>query len=203
MWTRPGAVQGARASRLWRIWNIGERKACRKAHKLTALEGGARYAQGVDESPPPVEIPETHRLFDVVQANALVPVLERVFSHVRNDREEMHALVAKLRDLGVEPNLADADAMPKLDREAEVLYTQLRATYAEVLANLSELNEMGIEVKKLDGLVDLRSMHRGEEVYLCWRYGEPRFAFWHKIEAGFDGRKRIIDPDEFTGTLLC
>jgi hypothetical protein len=55
--------------------------------------------------------------------------------------------------------------------------------------------EIGCVVKDLDlGLVDFPALHRGTEVYLCWRFGEQDIAFWHPIDEGFAGR-RPIDGD--------
>ena len=91
-----------------------------------------------------------------------------------------------------------------MGRESQVAFDRLRQLYAKVVSDLEELTEMGVEVKGLDGLIDLRSLYRdGEEVYLCWRYGEPRFAFWHTLDGGYAGRRRIVDAAEFSGTLLC
>ena len=41
------------------------------------------------------------------------------------------------------------------------------------------------------GLVDFLSISNGREIFLCWQYGEPDLAFWHEIEAGFNGRQPI------------
>lgn len=51
---------------------------------------------------------------------------------------------------------------------------------------------MGILIKDLDhGVVDFLGMRDGHEVLLCWRYGEDDIAFWHEVNAGFDGRQAI------------
>lgn len=41
------------------------------------------------------------------------------------------------------------------------------------------------------GLVDFLSKRDGREVYLCWRYGEPRIEFFHELHTGFKGRQHI------------
>lgn len=132
-----------------------------------------------------------------------MPVLERVFCQVRMYRQEMHTLVEELREQGVEPKLTEPEEMPPLDRGAKIAFDRLRQLYDEVVSDLEELTEMGVEVKKLDGLADLRSLYQGEEVYLCWRYGEPRFVFWHSLGGGYATRRRIANPADFAGTLLC
>ena len=57
------------------------------------------------------------------------------------------------------------------------------------------MQAIGCVVKDLDiGLIDFPTEFRGEEVYLCWKLGEPRIEFWHGVEEGFRGRK-AIDQD--------
>jgi hypothetical protein len=59
-------------------------------------------------------------------------------------------------------------------------------------AVLDSIHELGCLIKDLDtGLVDFPTLFRGREVYLCWKLGEPRIAFWHGVEEGFAGRKPI------------
>lgn len=51
----------------------------------------------------------------------------------------------------------------------------------------------GIMIKNIDnGLLDFPHIRPGgEEVYLCWVYGENDIQYWHKVEDGFPGRKNI------------
>jgi len=54
------------------------------------------------------------------------------------------------------------------------------------------IQELGCIIKDLDiGLVDFPTLFRGEEVYLCWKLGEPAIEFWHGTQEGFAGRKPI------------
>ncbi|HUO31664.1 MAG TPA: DUF2203 domain-containing protein [Bryobacteraceae bacterium] len=62
-------------------------------------------------------------------------------------------------------------------------------------AILGRFEESGCLVKDLDiGLVDFPTLFHGEEVYLCWKLGEDKIAFWHGTQEGFAGRK-AIDQD--------
>ncbi len=59
-------------------------------------------------------------------------------------------------------------------------------------ATLRELQEMEIVLRDLDrGLIDFPSLRDGDEVYLCWIEGEADIGFWHELDAGFAGRKRL------------
>ena len=58
--------------------------------------------------------------------------------------------------------------------------------------SLQEIQQLGVLVKDLDsGLIDFPALRGGEEVYLCWKLGEDRIKWWHRIEDGFAGRKPI------------
>ena len=50
----------------------------------------------------------------------------------------------------------------------------------------------GCIIKDLNnGLIDFLSTRDGREVYLCWRFGEPRVEFYHDLNTGFKGRQPI------------
>ena len=60
---------------------------------------------------------------------------------------------------------------------------------------MNTIHGHGAIVKDLDdGLVDFPALRGGEEVLLCWRLGEDEVAYWHGLEEGFAGRKRL-DPE--------
>ena len=72
----------------------------------------------------------------------------------------------------------------------------VQAARDEAAANLrsviEEVQELGCVVKDLDmGLVDFPTLFEGQEVYLCWKLGEPAITFWHGVDEGFAGRKAI------------
>ncbi len=58
--------------------------------------------------------------------------------------------------------------------------------------SLEELHAFGCELKDSDtGLIDFLSLRDGREIYLCWRLGEERIAFWHDLDAGVAGRQPL------------
>ena len=57
---------------------------------------------------------------------------------------------------------------------------------------LQDFNRRGVIIKDVDrGLVDFPHWRDEREVFLCWRLGEERVAFWHGPESGFGGRRPI------------
>ncbi len=55
---------------------------------------------------------------------------------------------------------------------------------------------MGVLVKDIDlGLVDFLARRQGQDVFLCWRYGEDDLRYWHPLDAGYAGRRPIVDSE--------
>ena len=57
---------------------------------------------------------------------------------------------------------------------------------------IAELQDLGVVVKDLDyGLIDFPAERYGENVLLCWMYGESEVSFWHKPMEGYNGRRSL------------
>ena len=57
---------------------------------------------------------------------------------------------------------------------------------------VSEIESNGCVVKDLEmGLVDFPSKVNDEQVFLCWKLGEPAIRFWHRMDEGYAGRKPL------------
>ncbi len=49
-----------------------------------------------------------------------------------------------------------------------------------------------IQLKDIErGLVDFPALIGGKEVFLCWEQDEDVIEFWHELDAGYAGRKRL------------
>lgn len=144
---------------------------------------------------------DTTRLYTPEEADRLVPRLEETFSAIERHRGELRALLHDLEREGVDvgkglnPELL---TRPGIGPKVQSALAEHRA----IRRLLDELGEVGVEVKAIDGLCDVRSRHDGRIVYLCWRRGEPGFLFWHELDTGFRGRQRIMRTSDFEGTLL-
>ncbi|MDA2913848.1 DUF2203 domain-containing protein [Acidobacteriia bacterium AH_259_A11_L15] len=68
-----------------------------------------------------------------------------------------------------------------------------RDTSASALREaLTRMEQTGCIVKDLDmGLIDFLSIVNDEQVYLCWKRGEPSIRYWHRLDEGFAGRKPL------------
>lgn len=59
-------------------------------------------------------------------------------------------------------------------------------------ALVHQILDTGVLIKDVNvGLLDFPALRNGQEVYLCWQYGEGDIGFWHEVDAGFAGRQPI------------
>lgn len=131
---------------------------------------------------------QPRRFFTVDEANALLPEIEplvrrlqRLGQELSEVRSRLSAWQWKARANG-HIGLADLEADTRLARQLT----------EEVQALVERIQAFGCEVKDLEmGLVDFPALRKGRPVYLCWRLGEPRVAYWHELETGFAGRRPI------------
>ena len=131
------------------------------------------------------------RYFGIDEANGLIPLLTQTFDRVRPMVQRLIEVEESLQ--GVSP----ADAL-RLGRWRLERFELFRS----ILGELEPLQEVGIEVKSADGLVDFRAQLHGRSVYLCWRYGETAIAHWHEPGAGYAHRHPIAHAQDFTPTYL-
>jgi len=136
---------------------------------------------------------EGGKVFSLAEADRLLPVLRPLLA-------EMRAAIADMREAEAQVSvLVQQHKEEHLDKAANpdrALYWQLvkktRTLEERVQDLLDEVRFLGAEVKDLDlGLVDFRHERGGEVVYLCWRAGEDRIAYWHDLKSGFAGRRPI------------
>ncbi len=142
---------------------------------------------------------EGPRFFTVEEANELVAALEIEFGRVARVRAELGPLVESLGPEVAMTILQQGDEGPP-GREADGV--RLRALAAEITGALERVNDLGCLVKDLElGLVDFHAQVGGQQVFLCWQYGEPAVTHWHGLEEGYANRRPIegvtVIPPEF------
>lgn len=132
------------------------------------------------------------KTFTLDEAQALLPVLDALLNRAMEAKEaavELEEQESELlrRILLSGGMLVDKAAVKKRKITLAALVQRAKDTLEEIIAT-------GAQVKDLDiGLLDFPYELDGETVLLCWKRGEPRISFWHRIEDGFAGRQPIDD----------
>lgn len=132
------------------------------------------------------------RLFTLQEAEKLLPEVERAMKealalHETHEQAESRVHEAMRRIMMLGGSLVNRDEMADMRTKRDEAAYQLKAA-------LDEIHEYGCQVKDLKvGLVDFPTLYKGEEVLLCWKFGEDGIRFWHGLTEGFRGRKPIDD----------
>jgi hypothetical protein len=133
------------------------------------------------------------RLFTLEEAEALLPTLIPTLEEIRDAHKAYHDGQARLDTIEAPMRSNGHGVDPAAARR---LRDEIARAGTLVQKRADELEEMGVELKDpATGLIDFRSRRGSAEIYLCWRLGEPRIDWWHELDAGFAGRKRLRRPD--------
>jgi len=131
------------------------------------------------------------RLFTVDEANALLPAMraltERIQKNIQRLKSQSKTVI---RDEQRDPGAADF--MERLQENSEIA-----RLVAEVKDGVKQIESYGCICKGAErGLIDFPCLLGTEVVFLCWQQGEPTVSYWHQIEAGFAGRRPLLDVEK-------
>lgn len=129
------------------------------------------------------------RMFNLDDANALVPWLEERFANMAPVRaglvERQEHLLGLLRRRRSNGHSSSEEEIAAVENEVSRITQQLQEAVAEI-------TNAGILVRDIGrGLVDFPSIREGGTVYLCWQRGEPAIEWWHPTDTGFTGRRPL------------
>jgi hypothetical protein len=132
---------------------------------------------------------EPTRYFEVAEAEALLPELDRLLSSAQmlfGRLEQVRRRLSHASQTNGHVGVARSTARGS-DDEARSISEQLGSL-------LRQIEAQGVLVRDIEtGLIDFPSIRNGEPVFLCWRRGEPlRIEWWHPIATGIAGRQRLL-----------
>lgn len=124
------------------------------------------------------------RYYSVAEANELLNEIKPLMAELLERRARIvrsrHDVTPILKDMHSDTGSAAATFMAQ-DFEA-------------IQQLIERIQSYGCVVKDMNvGLLDFLTELNGREVYLCWRYGEPRIEFFHELHTGYNSRQRIDD----------
>ncbi len=122
------------------------------------------------------------RYFTLAQANTALETIRPLMDEIQSIRNNIIA--------------HQPEAWPAIEKSAgnggNPTLSQLVQDFDRLDKFLHNILDTGAQVKNINtGLLDFPALRNGQEVYLCWKYGEDQIAFWHEIDAGFAGRQPI------------
>ncbi|HZD18084.1 MAG TPA: DUF2203 domain-containing protein [Actinomycetota bacterium] len=124
--------------------------------------------------------PTADHIYTPEEANALLPSLRERLARIRDARQVLLESAELVRErVAADPGGAHGG------RE----YWEASAALREELEGLAAADIVLRDPEA--GLVDFPGEREGRRVWLCWRVGEERVAFWHELEGGFVGRRPL------------
>ena len=67
----------------------------------------------------------------------------------------------------------------------------------EFYKEIEKLEKIGCLIKDVEqGLIDFYCKFERRDIFLCWKLGEEKIKAWHEIDAGFVGRRPIINLEQ-------
>ncbi len=119
--------------------------------------------------------PRFEKHFTPAEAQQMLPLVKKIVKEILDISHDYRALATMLQE--------DPAGHPQLDE----LLDQVESLF-------SELAELGCYYKDWSyqiGLVDFPAIIEGQEVFLCWRSDEADIRYYHGIDAGYAGRRKI------------
>jgi len=131
------------------------------------------------------------RLFTSKEVEQLIPRLEQIVGTLMENKSQAMEIgqdLAKIQELVKQGNEKQVKASDLQNKQ-----TELEFLVRVINDGLDAIEEMGGQPKDLDsGLVDFPAEIDGEEVMLCWKFGEKSIRFYHGLREGFSGRKPLM-----------
>lgn len=128
--------------------------------------------------------PNEMRIFTVAEANKLLPAVAPKLELIKT----LHGNIGSLKE-----SVKAAAESSKMGGGGAECGTEYVNSLVEIGKLTTEISVLGVQIKDYTrGLIDFPSMRGGRVVLLCWQIGEhPEIEWWHEVEGGFTGRKRL------------
>ncbi len=131
---------------------------------------------------------KTATLFTPESANRALPYVRAVVADLVDACSRLH----RAEEARARATAGRAGTVQEHDESLRQAEDARRSARADRDRTVRELAAAGVEVKDAEtGLVDFPGEMDGRRVYLCWRHGEDRVAFWHDLDSGFPGRRPL------------
>ena len=130
------------------------------------------------------------RYFTPLEAEELIPALESLIEEIQSAQRALEACDGGFKSLAKKIStsggmLVDLDQWTPQRLERDTLATK-------IARDVGTLKGMGVVLKDVEtGLIDFPAILENEEVFLCWKSGETRIEYWHRVGEGYASRRRL------------
>ena len=130
------------------------------------------------------------KYFTVETSQKKIPAIKKSLLKLQNLKKAIDAILS----VRIDPREIEYDEFMETNTKLNKEYHKL--SY-EFYKELEKFEKIGCLLKDLEqGLVDFYCRFEGRDIFLCWKFGEDKVKAWHEVDAGFAGRKPIIDLEQ-------
>jgi hypothetical protein len=163
------------------------------------------------------------RFYGIDEANEALPDVERILLDLRDQRAELirlrDAVLAtsrgggergatgdaeaedgdeaedRMRPSADDPDARDPDARdPEAAAARRLMRLRMQGLIDQMQAGVTRLVEREVTLREIEaGLIDFPALASGRQIWLCWRLGEGDIEWWHELDDGFGGRRRLSE----------
>ena len=149
----------------------------------------------------PLESRQMSRFYDIDAANATIPELDGIVGILGEQRAELvrlrdEVLAASAGGPGSPAPVTAPTGIGEAQSPNDLRLIRLRmqGLIDQMAAGVARIDALGLTLRDIErGLVDFPALVSGRQVWLCWRHGESSIDFWHDLDAGFDGRRPLVE----------
>jgi hypothetical protein len=122
------------------------------------------------------------RYFTVEEANSLLPGIRPVMAELMERRARV---VTTKGEMSETFEFGHSDFGGAVASSIVLDFIAIERLAKKIRSN-------GCVIRDLNaGLLDFLSERDGREIYLCWRFGEPRIEYYHELHTGYQSRQQI------------
>ena len=134
------------------------------------------------------------RFYDIDDANATLAELGPILTTLVQQREELVRLRDHVLAHGSGGGPGGGEAGATVAGDLRLTRLRMQGLIDQMAAGVARIDELGIALRDIPtGLVDFPALVNGRQVWLCWRRDEDAIHFWHDLDAGFGGRRPLIE----------
>ncbi|MBT6155483.1 MAG: DUF2203 domain-containing protein [Planctomycetaceae bacterium] len=132
--------------------------------------------------------------FTAEEANQRLPLVRVIVQDIVELYKDVHERRERLNSISQLPGASKRDEETLYSEELRQTEEELDKDIERLDAFVDELRDLGCELKDFHtGLIDFLTLVDGREAYLCWKLGEDEIAYWHELDAGFEGRQSLLE----------
>ncbi len=132
------------------------------------------------------------KVFTLEEANSTIPKISQALERVVAINERIRVLTQDIKDLFDIWGESIYDPKNTDHKYCHDKLTERNTLLQELQYHINNVQGLGCFVKDVNqGLVDFYAEKDGQLIFLCWRRGETKINFWHKINDGFSARRSV------------